>query len=593
MSQQGNTAGQVEHYNELLERTKQSLILMVDDEPIISDITEAHLQCEGYSRFVAENDSRKALQVLSQHPVDLLLLDLNMPHVNGFEILEAVRENPRYRSLPIIVMTSAADSETKIRALNLGATDFLAKPVDPAELQLRVRNCLAAKVYERQLLYFDSVTYLPNRTYFHERLKQLLVEEPEEEFVLFTLSIDQLKRIQDGVGAEAANEVMRQLAQSLGGVVAQPDISTGAEWVLLAKSGGDEFSCVLRGTSDVGVLRMLANDIKLAVEQNCAVGSHEFYVSASVGVAVYPNHAQDSEELARAAAGASAEAKGEGGNTCRLYTERLGQIARRQLSMDSSLRRALDRHELFLMYQPKVDIARQRITGAEALIRWRTSDGELISPEHFIPLAEETGLIVPIGQWVVTTACFQLRAWEAQGMAKMNMAINVAAAQFFDSRFVDSLQFACNSAKVDPKQITVEMTEGTLVGEDAHLPDTLKRIKAMGAQISIDDFGTGYSSLSYLKRFPLDELKIDRSFIRDLANDESDSAIVQAIISMAHSLGLQVVAEGVEDAEQLKLLGDYGCRKIQGFYFSKPRMGDEFVSFAKRFNMTQGNRQMG
>ena len=593
MSVLGKTAGQANHYNELLERTKQSLILMVDDEPIISDITEAHLQCEGYTRFVAENDSRLALAALASQPVDLLLLDLNMPHINGFEILKAVREDPRYRSLPIIVMTSASDSDTKIRALNLGATDFLAKPVDPAELQLRVRNCLAVKVYERQLLYFDSITYLPNRKYFQERLSRLIIEQPNTEYTLFTLTVDQLKRIHEGVGVELANEVLRQVAQSLGGVVGQPDISTGADWVLLAKSGPDEFSCVLRGTAEVAILQMLATDLKQAVNHNYRIGSHEFYLSASVGVATYPNHAQNSEELIRAASGACAEAKQSGGNTCRLYTERLGQIARKQLSMDSSLRKALERNQFFLMYQPKIDLHSERVMGAEALIRWRTDDGDLISPEHFIPLAEETGLIVPIGQWVMETACAQLRAWEAQGLAKIKMAINVAAAQFFDTRFVHSLQNACDNAKIDPKLITVEMTEGTLVGEDAQLPETLAKIKAMGAQISIDDFGTGYSSLSYLKRFPLDELKIDRSFVKDLPGNQSDSAIVEAIISMARSLGLTVVAEGVEDEKQLELLRRYQCDKVQGYFFSKPRMGDEFVSFAKRFRYRQRSRQLG
>lgn len=589
----GHATGQTQHYQQLLDRTKQSLILMVDDEPTISDITEIHLQSEGYEKFIAVNDSRHALEVLGQHPVDLLLLDLNMPHVSGFDILQAVRADNRYAMLPIIVMTSASDTETKIQALNLGATDFLAKPVDPAELQLRVRNCLAVKVYERQLIYFDSVTFLPNRKYFYKLVNQTLAEDSDTNCVLFTLAVDQLKRIQDSVGIELANDVLQQVATTLATAMEQNDCTEGTRWGPLAKSGPDEFSCLLIGDPEPSAIQYLAEQLKLSISQNYVVGDHEFFLSASVGVAFFPHHGGDGDKIIRAAGGACCEAKRAGGNVCRIYTERLGQLARRQLSLESSLRRALEKDEFYLMYQPKVDLKQERIVGAEALIRWRTSEGEVISPEHFIPLAEETGLIVPIGKWVLQTACAQLRSWQAHGLAKMNMSVNVAAAQFFDARFADSVLRAARENKTNLQQITLEMTEGTLIGEDSHLTETLNRLKSMGARIAIDDFGTGYSSLSYLKRFPLDELKIDRSFVRDLPSNEGDTAIVAAIIAMARSLDLIVVAEGVEDTEQLALLRSFGCDLCQGFYFSKPRLGDDFVNFAKRFNYRQRSRSLG
>lgn len=593
MQTTGQDNVQVRHYQKLLERTKESLILMVDDEPTISDITEIHLQSEGYTKFLAVNDSRQAMATLAQHPVDLILLDLNMPNVDGFEILQAVRADARFSMLPIIVMTSASDAETKIKALNLGASDFLAKPVDPAELQLRVRNCLAVKVYERQLLYFDSVTFLPNRKYFHEQVNGLLDSHPDKSYVLFTLAIDQLKRIQESVGVELANGVLQQVARNLKGAMNVGQCPAGTQWGMLAKSGTDEFSCLLEGEPESNALQYIAEHLKFAISQNYLVGEHEFFLSASVGVAVFPHHGGNGDKIIRAAAGACGLAKKSGGNTCRIYTEHLGQLARRQLSLDSSLHRAVEKNEFYLMYQPKVDLHQNRITGAEALIRWRTAEGEIISPEHFIPIAEETGLIVPIGQWVMETACAQLRTWQTQGLAKIDMAINVAAAQFYDARFADNVLQASEAYKTDLRQITLEMTESTLVGEDTHLTETLKRLKAMGVKISIDDFGTGFSSLSYLKRFPLDELKIDRSFVSDLPSAEGDTAIVAAIIAMARSLNLKVVAEGVEDAKQLAVLRKFGCDLSQGYYFSKPRMGDDFVSFVKSFNYRQRSRQSG
>jgi len=578
---------QSQHYQDFLEGTKQSLIMMVDDEPIISDITEAHLRSEGYQSFLAVNDSRLALEVLAENRVDLLLLDLNMPHVNGFEILEAVRADARYRMLPVIVMTSAADPSTKIRALKQGATDFLAKPVDPAELFLRVRNCLVMKVYERQLLYFDSATYLPNRRYFTEESQRLLAEHKGSEYVLFTVVLDQLKRITEAMGADLANSVVQLVSKSLSSVVHKAESSAssyGARWIMLARIGPDEFACLLAGSIDRHQVQLLADQIKKSVGHNYLVGDHELYVSASVGVAVYPHHGADSDKLIRASAAACAQAKKEGGDTCRIYSEQYGRLAKQQLSLDIALRRALEKHEFYLVYQPKIDLRSERVTGAEALLRWRTADGEIISPDHFIPLAEETGLIVPIGQWVMETAFSQLRLWEAQGLKNLNMAINVAAAQFFDTRFIHNIERTAKATNTRLQNITLEMTEGTLIGEDGLLNENLQRLKAMGIRVSIDDFGTGYSSLSYLKRFPLDELKIDRSFVRDLPHSEGDLAIVGAVMAMARSLNFKVVAEGVEEYAQLQLLRSYGCDVTQGFFFSEPLLGNDFVAFIKAFN---------
>ncbi|WP_019531683.1 GGDEF/EAL domain-containing response regulator [Dasania marina] len=573
------------HVDELFTQLKDAVIMMVDDEPLLMELLQAFLEEEGYKNFIAVEDSRKAMEILDTKRPDILLLDLNMPHVDGFDILEAVRKLKMMQKIPVIVLTSSSDGATKLKALELGATDFLSKPVDSSELALRLRNTLMVKAYQDQLTYYDALTHLPNRQLFLDRLEWSLkkTRRDHERMALLNIGLDKFKQVNDSLGPRTGDEILTEVSMRLIESVRESDLVSrlGIDdlWRQLARLGGDEFSILLPQVAQDDSAAFVAERIQHALAQPFVVDGEEIYISASIGIALYPNDGTESDVLMQNAGAATAYAKQQGVNSYAFYSKEINELSKKRLSIEAALRRAVENNEFVLHYQPKIDLHAGKVTGCEALIRWNSPEMGMVPPFEFISIAEESGLIVPIGTWVIEEACRQQVDWRQQGIGDLMVAVNVAGPQFKMANLQHVIESAINDSGIDPRYLRLEITEGMMMGGEDSLIKKLNDIKALGPSFSIDDFGTGYSSLSYLKRFPIDELKIDRSFIIDVPGVRDDAAIVKAIIAMAQSLELSVVAEGVEELSQLEFLKSLHCDVIQGFYFSKPLPAEDFAAF--------------
>jgi diguanylate cyclase (GGDEF)-like protein len=573
-----------DHYHTL----RNATVMMVDDEPTTTEILQAFLEDEGYRHVVTTNQSTRALDLLAYENPDVLLLDLKMPDVTGFDILTAMRTHTTFRYIPVIVLTSSDDSETKLAALQLGATDFLAKPVDPSELALRLRNTLAAKAYQDRLTYYDVVTGLPNRRMFMDRLVWSLqhAKRHDKSCAVLHVDLDRFKQINDTLGHRVGDDLLHGVGQRLVQCIRAIDTVKAPQvqdsQTSLARLGGDEFTILLPDLARAEGAAQVARRILTILEDPFHIEAHEIFVTPSIGIAVFPDDGEDAETLLKHADIAMYHAKQHGRNTSEFYSRSMNVRSLERLELENQLRRALERHELRLFYQPKVNIRTGQIIGAEALLRWQHPERGMVPPGEFIPVAEETGLIVLLGEWVLDTACKQHKAWQAAGLGSPRMAVNVSIRQFGEGKFLQTVHDILHSSGLEPQYLTLELTESMLMGNAKENVDMLHRLKEMRVKLSIDDFGTGYSSLSYLKQFPLDELKVDRSFVSEIQSEVDDAPLVTAIIAMAHGLGLTVVAEGVETACQLAFLRDHGCDEYQGYFCSKPVPEDEFAALLAR-----------
>ena len=564
-------------------------VMMVDDEPLMTDLIQAYLEDDGYANFVVANDPRKAMDLLRREEPSVLLLDLMMPHISGFELLELIRGDRKLRYTPVIVLTAATSPEAKLRALQLGVTDFLSKPVDESELVLRLRNTLAFHQYHRRLVDFDDVTGLPNQRPF-DRCVQELIDRRELAggmVALFSITVPQCRQLRDSAGQHAADALARLIARRLerfaNEELKQPTLVGGAESNnCLARLGTAHFGLALPALADADMVENVAKRVLALVAEPMMVGEHEIEPGAWIGIALSPADGATSEDLRKGAALAVAQAQQQTHPTYLFASAELNARSLERLALGSALRGAAQRGELRLHYQPKLDVASNRIVGAEALVRWQHPELGLVPPLRFIGLAEELGLINGIGRWVMQTACRDAAQWARDGLGELKIAINVAKPQFQLGSLCDELQATMTATGLQPRQLVVELTESMLMDDVDNGRALMHEMKALGVTLSIDDFGTGYSSLSYLKSFPLDELKIDRSFVTDLPDSASDVAIVRAIIDLGHSLGMSVIAEGIETDEQRECMQLLGCDNYQGFLFSKPVPVDAFVALLKQ-----------
>ncbi len=426
----------------------------------------------------------------------------------------------------------------------------------------------------RELADFDALTKLPNRRLLHDRVEQLLAtaERDESAVALMFLDLDHFKRVNDSLGHSVGDDLLCMVSQRLSTVVRRGDT--------LARLGGDEFVLAMPGINAAA-----AADVARRLLEECSVPfnmeGHDLTVTPSLGISVFPQDGKDIETLLRNADAAMYKAKELGRNTFQFYAAEMNKATLERLLMESNLRRALRQNEFVLHYQPLINLQNGLIIGVEALIRWQHPDLGLIMPDRFIQIAEDTGLINPIGDWVLCEACRQAQSWIDAGLPQMVMAVNVAPVQFRQAGFIEAVAGALGSSGLDSSLLELEVTERTVMHDADINLGTLSALHRMGVELSLDDFGTGYSSLSYLKRFPVGKLKIDRSFIRDLESDADDQAIASTIVSMGRNLRLTVLAEGVETAEQLALLRRMKCDMAQGFYFSRAVPADQIVELLR------------
>ncbi|NOR51825.1 MAG: EAL domain-containing protein [Gammaproteobacteria bacterium] len=425
------------------------------------------------------------------------------------------------------------------------------------------------------LAYYDALTKLPNRILFRDRLEQGIYTAKRDAHKLATLLIDldHFKYVNDTLGHDAGDELLEIVARRLQIFVRESDT--------VARLGGDEFVIILTEINHPEEASIIAQKIIDNLKKPIEVKGRKVNIGASIGIATYPDDGDKCDLLVKHADLALYKAKDSGRNKYHYFSEELQTAIYDHIAMEDEMLQAIDSEQFTLNYQPKINLASGRVTGMEALVRWNHPEKGYIGPDHFIPFAEQTGLILSLGLWIFETACKQMVEFSAEIDEPLNMAINLSAGQFQQQGLVDNLKDIIERHQLKPEQIELEITESSVMGEVDVAIATMKEFRDLGLQLAIDDFGTGYSSLSYLKKFPINTLKIDQSFVRDLTIDSEDAAIVKAIISMAESLQLDVVAEGVETVEQLEFLKSNGCGSVQGYLFSKPLPADEFIQYTK------------
>lgn len=434
----------------------------------------------------------------------------------------------------------------------------------------------ASDEHVRYLAHHDALTRLPNRMLLMERIEHAmtLAHRTGLKVALMFLDLDRFKIINDTLGHTVGDQLLKTVAERLTACMREDDT--------VARLGGDEFVVVLEGISNIEHVASVAQKIVDALACPMMLDHHEVFVSASVGISIYPEDGDNADMVIKQADVAMYRAKERGRNNYQFYTADMNTRAFERLTIETSLRRALERDEFRLFYQPQVDLGTRRITGMEALLRWQHPEMGLILPSQFIPIAEETGMIVPIGEWALRTACFQNKAWQDAGMPCLRVSVNLSAPQFKQSNLIKMIGQALQDSGLEACYLELEITESIAMEHAEETVSKLHELKAMGVTISMDDFGTGHSSLSYLKRFPIDTLKIDQSFIQNVALDSHDSAIAAAITTMARSMKIKVVSEGVETLEQVEFLSSHDRDEVQGYYFSHPLPAADFAKLLQR-----------
>ncbi|MDD5758915.1 MAG: EAL domain-containing protein [Desulfobulbaceae bacterium] len=697
--------------NSLLSDDRSYLVHIVDDDKILRQILSMGMSKAGF--FTAESQNGlDAINDFQNLIPDVILLDVMMPDIDGFEVCARIRQLPGGERVPIIMVTGQDDYQSITRAFNSGATDFVVKPINPLLLSYKIRyiiranqaigdltmrdlmlasvqeiahltnwewrlhdNSLAwgesmcrllgirevdapsnyddflklifvddrdevatviekaleqktniffehrlitadgvelvfkqdgaiicgvdgtpakvlftcqditkAKLDEQKikfLAYYDRLTGLPNRFLFKEHLAKALANCRRNCSFLSVIfiDIDNFRNINNTFGREVGDKILQQISSRLRDCLRRSDVAGSvSENEITARFGADEFGIILEGLRDMADAAIVARRVIDSLVEVIRVEDNEIFLSCRLGVSVYPDDGETVDELMKSADSALSCVKELERNSYQFYTAELNSKAFARFALERSLRRAVEKQEFILAYQPQVQLPTGKVAGVEALIRWMHPELGLISPLDFIPLAEDTGLIVPIGEWVMRTAFNQCKRWADAGHS-IKVAVNLSAGQFRDANLLDMIGNLLAETEVNPRLIELEITESMLMDNIDGSIDRLDRLSQYGCRLSIDDFGTGYSSLNYLKRFPVDELKIDRSFVNDLASSEDDAMIVKAIITLAHSMKLEVVAEGVETKEQLGYLLSLGCNHIQGYLVSKPVAAERVQEF--------------
>jgi diguanylate cyclase (GGDEF)-like protein len=552
-------------------------ILLIEDNVVDIRLLKELLNDARPNKYVITSafTANEGMELLHKDSFDIVLMDLNLPDTEGLSTVTHIQEIDK--AIPIVVLSGQESEELALQIVQMGVQDYLIKGQGDGHLISRVIDySIERKMNIQGLSYlanYDNLTGLANRLLFRERLDRALIRADRNKTLvaLFIIDLDRFKIINDTLGHDAGDQLLVMVAKRLEHCTREGDT--------IARLGGDEFTIIMEDVKSFEDAVKIADKILSSMKSPFDLSSHEIFVSPSIGISMYPLDDIEAGHLLKNADSAMYRAKGSGRNCYRFYTADMNSHLIGQINMEAKLRRAIDRQEFILHYQPKFCIRTRELIGAEALIRWHNPEEGMVSPGLFIPLAEETGLIGTITDWVVQEACKQNSQWQQQGYEPFRMAINLSPKQFNNDNIARRIfnQIICSD--LAPKYVELEITEGALMDDVSKSSEILNELKSWGIHLSIDDFGTGYSSLSYLKKFPLDTLKIDQSFVRDIMEDADDAAIVSAVIAMAKSLRLNVIAEGVETVEQLNYLAAKGCNEAQGFLLGKPVSAEDFTQF--------------
>jgi diguanylate cyclase (GGDEF)-like protein len=555
-------------------------LLLVDDDAMNRDALSRRLMRKGYTVLTAESGPA-ALALVNAHRVDAVLLDVMMPGMSGIETLRRLRQSRSVSELPIIMVTAKDGSDDVVEALDLGANDYVTKPIDFPIALARIRTQVTARRA-------DPLTGLPNRAMFMDRLDRVMARAKTDRrvgFAVFFLDVDRFKIVNDSLGHLAGDELLIGLAQRLEQSLRSTDTvarADGGEHTL-ARLGGDEFTILLDGVRTEEDAQAVAVRLLSVVAQPFTLQGREVFTSVSIGIVMSAERYAQAEDMVRDADTAMYQAKARGKARCELFDLSMLAAAERRLELESDLRRALVREELRVYYQPIVALSEDRLSGFEALVRWHHPERGIVSPDEFIPTAEETGLIVPIGNWVLREACRQMRAWsdEFPACAELVINVNLSARQCMQPDLLRDVTQILAETGLPAERLKLEITEGIVLENSDEVASILNALRALGVQLGLDDFGMGYSGLSYLQRFPFQTLKIDRSFVNGM-EEAGNAEIIRAIVSMAYGLNMNVTAEGVETPEQVARLKELACESGQGFYFSKPLTRDDASEVLRR-----------
>ncbi len=517
----------------------------------------------------------EALALALKHDFALILMDVQMPEMDGFETAELLRGMKETTNIPIIFVTAINKEEKYVfKGYDIGAVDYLFKPVNLDILNTKVRVFVdlyrQKKIIEKQassleeLAFYDQLTQLPNRTLFSDRFNQALVKAKRNKDLvsLLSIDIDRFKKVNDTLGHDVGDLLLKEVAQRLTSLLRSSDT--------IARMGGDEFAVILTDISTIHNISTVAQKAINLISKPFYLNEFTCSVGASIGIALFPSDADNIDQLSKNADIAMYHAKNKGRNNFQFYTTELNFNSMERRSFENDLHKAIENKEFELYYQPIYSNNSKQITSLEALIRWNHPSRGFLVPGDFIPLAEETGYIREIGHWVTRQACKQIKRWKKVGIGNRRIAINISAQQFGQKDEMKSIARLIKEEAVSTDYIELELTEGCILENEDKAAKIMHELSDAGLHHAIDDFGTGYSSLKFIKQLPFSKIKIDRSFIKNIAVNEDDAAIVNAMIAMAHSLKLKVVAEGVETKEQLNYLDKLGCDEIQGYLFSTP-----------------------